>query len=192
MLFIATTQCQDLFLVLKLWICKWDFYEDLCVILCFSWKLMPLSFPGDTMHIYHKPDTPTSSLIVKIGRRKLNRWWEKNVFKKQVGVKKGSWKRGRKTQLQLVPGPCSRKLTINYCWQEAQPFSRRPAGTRQSRAGLLPAPSQARASLPAAAPGQQTCSWPDTSPLKCCHLSAFIKARQSCCSSEKLSQQCNH
>lgn len=138
--------------VLKLWICKWDFYEDLCVILCFSWKLMPLSFPGDVMHIYQKPNTPTSSPFLKTGMRKLSRWWKKNVFKKQVGVKKKKGVRKEEETLSYswYQGSAPEKPTINYCWHEAQPFSRRPAGTQQSRA-----------SLTTAAPGQQTCSWPD-------------------------------
>lgn len=111
---------------------------------------------------------------------------KKNVFKKQVGVKKkrGLEKKEERLSYSWYQGSAPAKPTINYCWHEAQPFSRRPAGTQQSRAGLVPAPSQARASLPAAAPGQQTRSWPDTSPRKCCHLSAFIKAHQSCCSSK--------
>lgn len=57
------------------------------------------------------------------------------------------------------------------------------AGTQLARSGAGLGWRQPRASLPAAAPGQ-TCSWPDTSPHKCCHLSAFIKAHQSLCSSE--------
>lgn len=113
--------------VLKLWICKWDFYEDLCVILCFSWKLMPLLFPGDVMHIYQKPNTLTSSPFLKTGMRKLSRWWKKNVFKKQVGVKKGGWKRGRNTQLQLVPGLCSRKAYNQLLLAWSSTFQQAPS-----------------------------------------------------------------
>lgn len=49
---------------------------------------------------------------------------------------------------------------------------------RQSRAGLVPVLSQARASLPAAALGQQTCFWPRviTNAVTCLLLQKPVRA----------------
>lgn len=116
MLFIAPAQCQDLFLVLKLWICKWDFYEDLCVILCFSWKLLPLPFPGDATRVYQKTDTPTSFPILKNKEQeKLSRRWKRNTFKKQVGVKRGLEKRKRGSDTAGARAVLQAGLQIHHC-----------------------------------------------------------------------------
>lgn len=140
---------------------------------------MPLLFPGDAMHIYQKPDTPTSSPFLKIGIRRLSRWWKKHVFKKQVGVKKGVGKE-EETQLQLVPGLCSRKAYNQLLLAWSSSFQQAPSWhtAEQGWAGASPGPGTGFPS--------RSCSGPDLllARHKCCHLSAFIKAHQSLCSSE--------
>lgn len=68
---------------------------------------------------------------------------KKNVFKKQVGVKKGGGEEER-LSYSWYQGSAPEKQTINYCWHEAQPFSRHPAGKKaeQGWAGASPVPGK--------------------------------------------------
>lgn len=177
-LFIASAQCQDLFLVLKLWICKWDFYEDLCVILCFSWKLLPLPFPGDAMRVYQKTDTPTSFPILKKNKdqEKLSRRQKRNTLKKQVGVKRGLEKRKRGCDTAGARALLQAGLQSTAVWwdpslQQTPMLAGLPASTRAALLVLpiflcLPLPSCSRTA--GLAPGW---AWL----CLCCHLSARWK-----------------
>lgn len=95
----------------------------------------------------HLPETrPTDFLPVLKNR---NEKAQQTMKKKRVYLRSrwvlqkkkkasGGWKRGRKTQLQLVPGLRSRKAGNEWCWREALPFRRHPAGTGQHWAGASP------------------------------------------------------
>lgn len=79
---------------------------------------------------------------------------KKNVFKKQVGVKKGVGKE-EETQLQLVPGLCSRKAYNQLLLAQSSSFQQAPSWhtAEQGWAGASPGPGTGFPS--------RSCSGPD-------------------------------